>query len=225
MQNRSQAVMANRAPGDTEDDDPKRAIWRKLDWFATPPWASRAGAELVCEASPLSSVIWEPAAGDGIMASVLAEYFDGCFATDIFPQREGVSALDFLDGKGRPDCDWIITNPPFTHAQAFVEEGLKHARAGVAVLCRLAFVEGGGRYRMHAAALSTMAPFSERVPMQLGPWDPTCSTATAYGWFIYKKRPKLGLPVLNIIPPGTRSRLTKPDDVRRFCKVKTGSLL
>jgi hypothetical protein len=115
-------------------------------------------------------------------------------------------------------ADWIITNPPFARAADFVRTGMARANRGVAVLCRLAFLETVDRYALHFGGdpgLTVLAPFCERVPMQLGPWNPKCSTATAYAWFIYRKG-HTGSPIIRPVPPGTRARLSKPDDIRRF---------
>jgi hypothetical protein len=50
-----------------------------LDFFCTPPWATRALCEHVLFASggpyPMPLSAWEPAAGEGHMAEVLMEYF------------------------------------------------------------------------------------------------------------------------------------------------------
>jgi hypothetical protein len=93
------------------------------------------------------------------------------------------------------------------------------AKRGVAVLCRMAFLESAARYDLHFGAengLTVMAPFIERVPMQLGSWDPKGSTATAYAWFVYDKQFPSPAPVIRPIPPGTRVRLTRADDAARF---------
>lgn len=221
MQNRSSAVMEQRAPASVEDPDEIRALWRKLDWFATPPWASRAGAELVKHHDPSAALIWEPAAGDGIMAAALKETFDQVTASDIYPQARDVLQINFWDAiesSEFPAFDWIITNPPFKHAEEFVRLGLTRARRGVAVLCRVAFLETSGRYELHERHLAEVAIFCERVPMQLGPWDPACSTATAYAWFVFDRYATKGEHKLSLIPPGTRERLTKADDAQRFAR-------
>ena len=93
---------------------------------------------------------------------------------------------DFLD----PDfgtaieADWIVSNPPFKIGAAFVAEARWWARRGVAMLLRTAFLESAGRYPL-MADLTLHAPFSERVPMVKGRWDPEASSATAYSWFIW----------------------------------------
>ena len=62
---------------------------------------------------PENTVIWEPAAGEGDMAGVLQTYFETVYATDI------MDGTDFL--KSSIDAaDWIITNPPFSLAEAFI---------------------------------------------------------------------------------------------------------
>lgn len=56
---------------------------------------------------------WEPAAGEGDMAGVLQTYFETVYTTDI------LDGTDFL--KSSIDtADWIITNPPFSLAEAFI---------------------------------------------------------------------------------------------------------
>jgi hypothetical protein len=54
---------------------------------ATPPWATRALGEPVLFASdgpyPMPLSAWEPAAGEGHMAEVLAEYFQQVHASDV----------------------------------------------------------------------------------------------------------------------------------------------
>ena len=227
----NRSVGEDRAPRLVEADDPERALWRKLDWFATPPWATRAGAEIVKIMDPYATTVWEPACGDGIMARVLTEYFNIVQASDIHDFGCGALIGDFLNENSFPadrfeTPDWVITNPPFHSAQEFIKPGLRVARRGVAVLCRLAFLEGAERFDTHTGnyPLKILAPFCERVPMQLGPYNPDGSTMTAYAWFIYTKE-GIRICTTRFIAPGTRTRLTRKDDVRRFCKEKSGTLL
>lgn len=220
------AVMADHAPQTINSDDQQRARWRELDFYGTPPFASRAGAELIREIDPSARSAWEPACGDGIMAACIVPYFNLVLATDIEPQGYG-DRCDFLDPRAaREEVDWIITNPPFKHAAEFVRLGMERARCGVAVLCRLAFLETVDRYALHfqgQPGLAVLAPFCERVPMQLGPWAPDCSTATAYAWFVYRHGHQ-GEPLIRAIPPGTRKRLSLPEDVRRFVRTASSPL-
>lgn len=228
-QNRSAAVMEQRAPSQVEADDARTALYRKLEFFPTPPWAARAGAELVKRLDPEAQSVWEPACGEGHISAPLRDYFEPgkIITTDIHNYGQN-TVYDFLSPTRLPisGVHWVITNPPFPNAAEFVQRGLQVAERGVAVLCRMAFLESASRYPLHFLEkypLHAMAPFIERVPMQLGSWDPQGSTATAYAWFIYRKPVRMigsGLavapPIIIPIPPGTKARLTRPDDAERF---------
>lgn len=207
-----------------------------LDYFPTPPWAARAGGELIRSLDPTPGACWEPACGEGHMAYGLKDYFDEVQASDIFPYGYG-GVVDFLDAPPRR-ADWVVTNPPFKLGTEFVRTAWPRARRGVAMLLRLAFLEGGARHTMFTCdcPLSLVAPFAERVPMVKGRWDPEASSATAYAWFIWIKQPVIneagerGLaasklwPMLRWIPPGTKERLSRPDDARVFGESGAGPL-
>jgi hypothetical protein len=100
-----------------------------LDFFPTPPWATRALIETVLgdrseEFAALT--VWEPACGEGHISGVLEEYFGTVIATDIFDySQDGRSPpswrgkLDFLgtdstvdDMAESEEPDWIISNWP-----------------------------------------------------------------------------------------------------------------
>lgn len=228
----STAVMANRAPKTVEDLDPQRARWRALDFFPTPPWAARAGGELIRKLDPDARTLWEPACGQGHMSVPLRELGDArgawwnVFASDIEDYGYGVKHDFLAPGEAllKP-VDWIVTNPPFKLGAEFAERALEVADRGVALLLRLSFLETEGRHRLifGPEGCSLVAVFCERVPMQLGSWDPKLSTATAYAWFIWMKpeaRPLwwqgCGARHLSAIPPGTKGRLTLQTDASRF---------
>jgi hypothetical protein len=177
MQNLSTAVMQQRhEPSDS------------LDMFPTQPWATRALCEyLRNEFGPLDGLsCWEPACGMGDMARPLAEYFGSVRASDVhnwgFGERQ-----DFLFPDETP-CDWIITNPPFRLAEQFIHASLPRARVGVAMLVRLAFLEGVGRYQglFRSRRPCRILQFTERVPMVKGRLTATGSTATAYCWVVWQ---------------------------------------
>ncbi len=214
---RSTAVMAQKAPGEVDSDDPQTALYRKLNFFPTPPWAARAGAELILSLDPSAEVVWEPACGEGHMASAFEEYFTRVIASDVHPYGFG-SVVDFLGRADDIEAGWIATNPPFAIAADFLRLALARARRGVALLLRFAFLEGAERYPLlyGERPITVFAPFIERVPMSLGRWDPELSSATAYAWFIWDKEAPASLPVIRPIGPGTRSRLWRGSDAARF---------
>lgn len=192
-QNRSTAVMQRR-----------RVAPDSLDYFPTPPFATRALCAFLRDGPPSLPIdmmtVWEPACGEQHMARPLAEYFASVRASDVFPYGDHeLIDFPFFGGQEQP-VDWIITNPPFNLASAFIHTGLEIARQGVAMLLRGAFLEGEKR---HAALFDQSPPdyvlqFSERVVMlqdrliRSGAVDPfaekpgtKASTATSYCWFVW----------------------------------------
>ena len=209
--NGARALMGSRQ----EPDD-------SLDYFPTPPWATRALMQHVMPAAGLAGrrfgIAWEPACGEGHIAEVLAEYSDTVIATDIFDYGYGQAPVDFL-GELPADmvADWIVTNPPFDEkAEAFVLRALEVAREGVAMFFRLQWIPTVGRYnRIFGPTPPTLvAFFSERVPLVKGRWDPDASTATDYVWLVWRKGEAPRAPFW--IPPGCRESLTEADDRVRF---------
>ncbi|CFX59330.1 conserved protein of unknown function [Candidatus Filomicrobium marinum] len=204
-----------------------------LDYFPTPPWATRALIEHVLAKSfhPAASPdvigfrqlsIWEPACGEGHMIEVLREYFGKVHASDIHDYGRGYEVGSFVgEGSKVAFCsfnpDWIITNPPYNLALQFAIRALSEAKSGVAFLVRTNWLEGARRYNelFEKIPPDEVALFSERVPMVKGRWDPKASTATAYAWVIWRK-PSTGETRLQWIPPGQRKKLSRPGDVDRF---------
>lgn len=195
MQNKSHAVMAQR----TEPSD-------SLDDFPTPPWATRALIEHVLEnrsSPPRKLRCLEPACGVGHMSKVLAEYFETVSSYDIKNYGFGNTADFLMNHFPAGAWDWVITNPPFKLAEAFVNRALTIASKGVAILARTVFIESVGRYEnlFSKNPPSIYAQFTERVPMVKGRLDRKATTATSYCWLVWCKPNQLVAPQLVWIPP------------------------
>lgn len=208
-QNTSSAVMNQRR-------EPKDS----LDYFPTPPWATRALCEHVLRyrVQPMiAATAWEPACGEGHMVRPLKEYFGHVTASDVqaYPGAGAYRLHDFLL-PGRPivEADWIVTNPPFNLAEDFARRALEVTRRGVALLVRTNFLEGQKRWRLfrdHPPAV--VAQFAERVPMFRGRLDAAGSSATSYAWFVWDSAGggfRLDS-ALTWIPP-CRSKLERAED-------------
>ena len=216
-QNRSHAVMAQRAPSPDS-----------LDYFPTPPWGTRALCEYLARHDDIAKQsCWEPACGEGHMARALGEYFSSVVATDIHDYGAGYPAHDFLDAGSlmewdTPEVDWIITNPPFNKASAFALRGIALARVGVALLVRTSFLEGGERYRslFRPYPPTYILQFSERIPMFKGRLNRAGSSATAYCWILWVQVPG-GHSTFKWLPPGTRARFERDDDYAEQMEFET----
>ncbi|WP_146090244.1 hypothetical protein [Rhodoblastus acidophilus] len=216
------------------------APWQKAALFCTPPWATRTLFRVVLPrlgvGPMLPNIVWEPCAGLGHMSKVIEEFATATFASDIndFGAPDVAAGLDACDHseywnafvQGRPD--WIITNPPFSpdpplKSAAEMLPGFLHfARVGVALLCRLQWLETEERHALLSEfPPSLVAIFSERVPMCEGGYDPKCKSASAYAWFIWKRQEDGQWPrcladgqfTAFLIPPGQKKAWFKPSDL------------
>ena len=176
-QNTSHAVMSQRI-------EPRGS----LDDFPTPPWATRALMEHVLFNYKLSEMsCCEPACGRGYMSDVLKKYFRTVESSDIADYGYG-AVCNFFDAPKGGKVDWVITNPPFNQAEAFVAKALEEVKVGVAVLVRTMFLESVGRFHRLFSRMppTTVAQFTERVPIVKGRIDPSATSATGYAWVVWE---------------------------------------
>jgi hypothetical protein len=82
------------------------------DSYETPTWVTDALVPHICS---LALHVWEPAAGSGQMTDALRNAGFRAIATDIG------TGVDFLKCSALPSdaIQAIVTNPPYTYAQAF----------------------------------------------------------------------------------------------------------
>jgi len=205
-----------------------------LDYFPTPPWATRALIEDVLAPNGIDlgfDLVWEPACGEGHISGVLEEYGVQVIATDIKDYSvDGRSppgwaqVADFLEaswGEDEPP-EWIVTNPPFTgremdRALEFALRALATASRGVALFVRTGWaMEGIDRYQrlFRDNPPTLLCPFVERVPIFEGRWVPDGSSDMAYSWLVWIKGEAERTPWR--IPPGRRVERSRPDDIERF---------
>jgi hypothetical protein len=171
------------------------------DYFPTPEWATHA----LTASEKFEGSIWEPACGDGAMSRVLE--LTGCpvISTDLFDRGFGDPGVDFLTATRTEDN--IVTNPPYNSAEAFVKAGLLQSRRKVALLLRLAFVEGANRQRTIFAKTppTRIWVFSERITFYPAGAVQKGSGTTAYAWFVWDKQ-DIGKCEMKWIPLGYKAR-------------------
>ena len=91
------------------------------DAYFTPEWVTRVLLDQVF----LPKNIWEPACGDGAIAKVLKETARNVYASDIANYGYGEPGLNFFAYKCIPaGFNAIVTNPPYTQAEAFIKHAL-----------------------------------------------------------------------------------------------------
>lgn len=143
---------------------------RASDVYPTPPEVTEA----LLRHQTVWGTIWEPAAGDGDLADVLEKHVNRVIRSDI---RTGT---DFLTFNAEMAFDWIITNPPFSHAEEFIRKCMTYNKP-FALLLKSQF--------WHAAKRKDL--FYEWQPCAVMPltWRPN---------FLFKERQKAA-PLMDVM--------------------------
>lgn len=155
------------------------------DFYATPPNA----VEMLLGLENFSDRVIEPCCGMGHIAKVLEAHGHNVDARDLIDRGYGIGGQDFLRSKDKDvDAD-VVTNPPYSLAQEFVEKSLDVVGEGhkVAMFLKLTFLEGKARRRM----------FEETPPIRIWVSSSRLSCAKnggdfvqsciCYAWFVWMK--------------------------------------
>lgn len=102
-------ILANKSAKDRSESD----------FYATPENATIALLNYL--QIPTNSTIWEPACGNGNISEILIKYGFKVYSTDLYNRGYGKSGIDFLTAQNI-NCDFIITNPPFSISKQFIEK-------------------------------------------------------------------------------------------------------
>jgi hypothetical protein len=157
------------------------------------------------------------------MVRPLADSGAEVVASDIYDYGAEYELWDFterLPDGGLPwlwrggGVQWVVTNPPFNRAQEIVARALEVAQRGVAVLVRLAWLEGVERYQTlyRDRPPAIIAPFAERVPMVRGRLDASVSTNMAYAWLVWGQGQPQFSPTRVVWIPPCRKALERAGD-------------
>lgn len=150
-----------------------------MDNYPTPDIATLS----LLDRESFIGLVWEPACGSGN----IAKHFPRCIATDIRDNNiYGETGIDFL--KVHREVDHIVTNPPYSLAQQFVEHALDCSSGKVAMLCKLAFLEGKARYSLFKEhPIKTVYVFSKRLPLTKEGDTRKQSSMIPFAWFVWEK--------------------------------------
>ena len=178
------------------------------DFFPTPAWATHA----LIGSESFEGGIWEPACGDGAMVRVLEQTGCPVEASDLYDRGCGKSSINFLETTRLVDN--IITNPPYNAAEGFVKAGLRQSRRKLALLLRLAFLEGANRRReiFSRTPPARVWVFSERITFYPAGAVRRGSGTTAYAWFVWDKQADCEKTELKWLPLGFKAGYTTKFD-------------
>lgn len=206
------------------------------DAYMTPAWVTWAVIEeLRLRGRGLlapGSMIWEPACGTGQMSQVLAAAKLHVVESDIEPQTTGGRRFDFL-ATDTPDpfttakLDGIFTNPPYSHAEEFIERALaltEPRRGIVAMLLAVDFDSAKGRQRFFAEhpAFGLKLVLTDRITWfepELPPpgVDDVSTPSDNHAWFIWDWSFRLGMSLAysSAPEPVLRDLSAKRSEIRR----------
>lgn len=151
--------------------------FKEKDFFPTP----RIATVLLMEKETFKGEIFECASGKGHMLKAIKEFH---------PNTKGntlENGYDFLEDNAIYDN--IVTNPPFNLAPKFILKSKSNARYKIAMLLRLAYLEGVSRYEFFKDKefpLSKVYVFSRRITFSKGAIKEK-GGMIPYAWFIWDK--------------------------------------
>lgn len=155
---------------------------RDHDFYPTPPEVTMA----LLRAEKFQGVIWEPACGDGAISRELEKVGYTVASSDLIDRGFG-KVQDFF-AITEATISNVVTNPPYSLAQPFVETALKFATKKVAMLLQLSFLEGQKRNAwLQSSPLRTVHVFSNRVSLYKGGDSRNRGGKVAYAWFVWEQ--------------------------------------
>lgn len=166
------------------------------DYYATPFSATKAILDRI---DLHNDTILEPAAGEGHIVKILKEYYPNntIIANDLVERKSRFNIqinwnIDFLTFNPSNKFDTVITNPPFSIAQQFIEKALTIANHYVIIFAKIQLLEGNDRRKMFEQFPPRYVyVFSKRVnPLRNGeefnengkPWASTM----CFAWFVWE---------------------------------------
>jgi hypothetical protein len=140
--------------------------------------------------------IWEPACGDGAISEVLKSKGYTVISSDIIDRGYGECGKNFFSFT-EAKTPTIITNPPFKLAEDFIKHAQRIGVKKIALLLKLAFLEGKSRSRLlERSGLSRIWVFRGRITFTRNGEKQRGSGMIAFGWFVwdntYKGAPQVG---------------------------------
>lgn len=158
------------------------------DWYQESPRCVQS----MLAAESFDGMAWDPACGGGNIPRVCQAHGISAVGSDLMDRGSGWPARDFLDMREAPaGVQHVICNPPFQLAQRFVEHALRLVPGKVAIVQRLAFLEGQARREFfERSGLSHVWIHSSRQSMPPGGVAMKADGGSvAYCWLVWRRTP------------------------------------
>lgn len=151
------------------------------DWYREP----KEAIDMLLDVESFHGTIHDPACGSGTIPKACEERGHYVVGSDLIDRGYGKTGIDFL--KTGTVNDNIVTNPPYNLARDFIEHGLRLARRKVAVLVRLAFLEGQRRgVLFDDSPFARVWVFRNRISMPPGESDVEAKNGSvAFCWCVW----------------------------------------
>jgi len=158
------------------------------DYYATDPIA----AEWLIKLEKLNENIWEPSCGSGELSKIFEAAGHRVISSDLVDRGFGKTGIDFLTCTKKFDGD-IITNPPYSLAQEFIEKSLEIVNDGnkVIMFLKVQFLEGKARKKLFEKYPPKMIWVSSSRILCAKNADfekfRKQGSAVAYAWYVFEK--------------------------------------
>lgn len=156
----------------------------RMDFYPTP----ERGTLGLLKVESFNGSIWECACGDGAMSKVLETNGYTVISSDAEYRGYGKRLDFFLCGELLAPN--IVTNPPFNLSQEFAERALLLGCDKLALLCKLAFLEGVERsIWLSKSPLKNVYVFSRRLKMTRNGEEEIIKGGgmIAFAWFVWER--------------------------------------
>lgn len=151
------------------------------DWYQEPDWI----VDALLRVERFEGPSLDPSCGEGNIPKRLRAAGLECDGSDIADRGFGTPGVDFF-ALARPVAN-IVSNPPYGPLQKYIEHALSLTSGKVAVLARLAFLEGQRRRPFFEwTPLARVWVSTRRVSMPPGGTGIEAKGgAIAYAWFVW----------------------------------------
>src|SRR6185437_15414712 len=130
------------------------------DYYVEPRWI----VDALLDVETFHGHCWDPSCGGGNIPMALRDRGISCWGSDIADRGFGTTLLDFFSAQDKADS--IITNPPYGVIERYIRKALSVTSDKVAILARLALLEGLKRRDLfRTTPLARVWVSSKRVSM------------------------------------------------------------